>query len=87
MENKIYQKKEIQSILNKIGINSNGIQIIKDFIDWRWVAAFLIIPTIIFIWDINIDYGWIAAYYIVFIVLIVSGIAKYAIDKNRKNKI
>lgn len=84
---KTFYKKEKQSILNKIGINSAGIQIIKNFIDWRWVLAFIIIPTIIFIWDINIDYGWIAAYYIVLIVLIISGIAKYSIDKNKNKKI
>lgn len=53
-----------------------------EFIDLRWIAIFLLFPTLIFMLDVYIDYGWIITYYVIFIFLIVSGYIKFIKDEN-----
>ena len=57
------------------------ITLFQEFIGWKWFSAFLFIPTIIFIWDINIDYEWLFSYYIFFLFLIITGFVKFIREK------
>jgi hypothetical protein len=58
------------------------ISIFQEFIGWKWFSAFLFIPTIIFIWDINIQYFWLILYYISYLFIVVTGFIKFAKDKS-----
>lgn len=58
-------------------------KLFQEFIDYRWILAFIVIPAIIFIWDINIEYFWLILYYITFIFLVVSGFFKFVKDKTK----
>ena len=52
-------------------------ELFSEFIGWKWFAAFLIIPTLIFICDINIEYFWLILYYISFISIVAIGFIQF----------
>jgi len=60
-------------------------KLLTDFIDWRWVGVFLLIPTLVIIIDENIMDTWIFIFYVIFAILIVSGFVKYIYDKRKSN--
>lgn len=74
--------KNFKEVIKKIDNFETFKNLFNEFIDWRWIAAFLIIPTIYFILDIYIDYGWMITYYLIFITLIFTGFINFV--KNKK---
>jgi hypothetical protein len=60
-------------------------ELFSEFIGWKWFAAFLIIPTVIFIWDINIEYFWLILYYVSFLFIVGTGFIQFVKSKSKKS--
>jgi hypothetical protein len=60
-------------------------ELFSEFIGWKWFAAFLIIPTVIFIWDINIEYFWLILYYVSFLFIVGTGFIQCVKSKSKKS--
>lgn len=71
-------------ILKRLGINSSGIELLKEFIDWRWVAAMVLLPTFIFILDVIIVETWIITFYVIVFVLLLTGFIRFVQLKKHK---
>jgi hypothetical protein len=53
------------------------VALLDEFIPLKWIGIFLLIPTIIFIFDINIMETWIVTYYVIFTVLMITGFIRF----------
>ena len=76
---------DTKTILSKLGVTPSGIKLLEEFIDWRWVAAMVLLPTFIFILDDKIMETWIITFYVIVFVLLLTGFIRFVQLKKHKN--